>query len=64
MKLKPAQELFVNSTYTKFHKNSTSFLVTATTSDMDERWKTDVFSMEGMYCLLYTDSWKAKNGIL
>jgi hypothetical protein len=36
MKLKPAQEIVVNKTYTKFNKNSTSFLVTATTSDMDE----------------------------
>jgi len=38
MELMPAQELVVNNTYTKFHINSKSFLVTATTSEMDERW--------------------------
>jgi hypothetical protein len=38
MTLMPAQVLVVNNTYIKFHKNSTSFLVTATISEMDERW--------------------------
>jgi len=50
MELMPAQELVVNNTYTKFHKNSKSFCHCYYIRD---GWKMDVFSMAGMYCLLY-----------